>query len=436
MQRAALALLCACACACSSSSASSSSDSVRVRVLRGGLPRPGALVVFHDANGAVIETQEVPNTGTVTSTSGAAEVTVAVPIDERQAILVTYFDVAPNDHLVVDTKRSALAGTPPLGPAVRSIRVAAPGEVPGAKKYAVDAFGGTNACSGFADGWTDVRIDLAEGCFDGPRTNLLARAFAETGSPKALRYAPAKKVTLQAPGATPYAIPGPWLDPMQISVRVENAPAGLPLPVLSLLGIIENKEVGIAEQGEPGTTTFEVPPAFYDEHVVTVRGGLAGLGSRYQVLDRATVAKDVRLDLAGLATIGVNLDLADPVRPVARISGAQGTVGGSVAFAWDGFPKSGKWVLVARADRVEMKAPELPAELRDWLPKGTSDEVRRAVRGYVARYVTGGIYKDYTVMKRQAVFADVALLIGDELLSYAAPPKGQTRMSLFEGEPK
>lgn len=337
--------------------------SVTVTVLGNDGPRSGVLVVFHDANGAVLETKTTAADGKATSTGATPAMASALLSHSGQRDIVTWTELEAGDELAVNdfdffTDRGGY-------------EVSLPALFDGAAYY--DARVGD--CASGTPRWTGTEaksVPLRTGCVRA-QNGVLVDAFDENDN--VIAHAFAKNVAL--PGATPLAVPvGNFVAPTDIVVAETNIPAEASnyAEVTQIVGGVGYETFGGASDGFP--KTFQTATGFADAVQAVVYTSEAGGAAR--VLGRrvappvapGTFSFDFATALP-LITGGMT-DVTDPRRPLmtwTSTSSLSAADGGFVQFMqYLGGDTQLTWTFVIPSGVTSMKAPSLPADADAWLP--------------------------------------------------------------------
>ncbi|AKU96655.1 hypothetical protein AKJ09_03319 [Labilithrix luteola] len=344
-----------------------------VTVMRGNGPAANVEIVFHDAAGAVISTAKTDAAGKVVNTGPVPAQVSALLGGSSNRRIHTWTDVADHDQLFVNDTFSA------DGDDVTGIyNVTLPGRFQSAVSYKLFA----GPCLGAIESDTApqpydlyVRLNCQR-----PQMSVLARAYDQGNNQYGFAFK--KGIAPILDGTTVPVTLGNWAAGTKLDFSVTNTPTdvsihGNVLEIADGLGFFAGENVLVAN-GQ--TTPVEVAKGFADAHQFT--GTLSNWESRRSITKRVpstttAASLDFATVLPEISQVGV--DGAEPLRPTVTWSAAGplgGTDGGGVILWFtDARESMTTWTFTVSPGATSVKAPAMPADAADWLPRagtGTS----------------------------------------------------------------
>lgn len=326
-------------------------------VVRGGAgPVAGVRVVFHGADGAVVETMLTGADGKATSTGDTTPaMATALLVQGTTHHVVTWTDLEGGDELAVRD----IAGQDPVG----SYTVTTP-TLDGATEF----FAAIGTCRESLPGATVIYPE----CSVGAPFNVLARANGATG---VLGFAFLKNAPPPAQAGTAVTV-GAWATPRTVTVSATGAGTE------TIRSRFFQVAGGLAydEQDEflnETTQSFEYASAdaFPDALQATI--ALGGFDSvRLQTRRAPANATAITFAFGDFLPeiTAPTFDAATPARPKLSWTGdTAATTGGIAHFGYDGAEDGFfDWTFVVKAGTTSVQAPALPAEAAAWVPPPTT----------------------------------------------------------------
>jgi hypothetical protein len=252
-----------------------------------GLPGVGplanAVVLFHDASGAVLERVLTGANGKASSTGTTPAMVTALFVNGARHELVTWGGVMAGDQLVV-------RGYQP-SPSVGSYDVTMPAHPNAASIDHYEAR--TDGCSNTAN-TSPIAVGIRAECLHGAQSSVLATAFGVGGNVLGFSF----KKTNAAPngGAAVAVTTNAWQDGTPFTLDVTNAPASNARARLAQLS------EGAAFQAErpiaSGEATFALAPSFAGALQASVYEDGALAGSSRSVTKHFAVAASSTIDFS------------------------------------------------------------------------------------------------------------------------------------------
>jgi len=363
-----------------------SGTGVTVNVKVFAKPVVDAVVLFHDAAGAITSQHKTDASGKVTAAAAPAQVTVlAEGAALNQAMmLVTYTQVAEGDVLNVDlrpgdtslTDVGQVSAVVPANALVDSHRMAV-------THRCMNSFGPIVG--------TPVQVGVSEDCL-GPSNALLVEG--RNTSNEAIAFAWAKAVPAPGLGQTTSATLGPWSTSTLFALKATNAPTegytdGLVF-VLADGAPFDMRSVPLGAVGvtDPSGRTFYTPPAAFGTSVQALAftqhaSGVGAVGT-HGVLRRepfgtgAGTTFDLSQALPRILTAtagGSDTGFTASWTSAAPLTGSDG---GRVKLQWYKQVNPDEvvfydWTFVVPPTATSLTSPKLPADVGDISP---TEEVR------------------------------------------------------------
>lgn len=330
-----------------------------VSVTVSGTLLDGVNVIFHDANGLVLDKSQTGVDGKASSSAAGIAMVTALQARDTVRHAVTWTNVVPGDNLTL----TELPSTAPAG----TYTVTVPQLLGNREGY--DVYSG--ACSsGIApNAGTSPVVTLSSfRCIGASPTAILASALlATTGATNFLFT----KTGSAAPfGGTNVAatLTGAWTAPSTTTLSVTNNTAAATLR--TSVGEIANGLIfapTLSQSITTETASFAYPAGFADALLAQVITGTGG--SARQIATRYAAGPTVSFDYAQLlGTItGSTLDASNATRPVVTWGGdsTANTDGGLVTFAFavpGDETNTYSWTFVVAPGATAITAPALPAD--------------------------------------------------------------------------
>lgn len=331
------------------------SVSVTVDDSRG--PKAGVRIVFHDANGAVIETKLTGADGKATHTGPTPSMASALLAAGQQPHIVTWTGVEDGDELHVrDEDTEEMIG-------IYQVTFSS-FEDSGANQYFVASPCGTNMSYG-----TATELPLYRRCA-GSQNAVLATGRRFSGNVTGHSFK--KGNATVSDGGTGAITLGDWKAPSTLMVNVENDPADGSFDA-RLLEVADG--AGFASRlrtAEGSHFTFSIATGFADAYQASIAATDA-TDSLRTIAKRFAPSASVTLDYAGLlpSIDDASLDTSNPRRPVVSwtAGSSAGTDGGLVQLSFLGSQNTFRyWTLIVPPGSNTVTAPEMPAEADSFLP--------------------------------------------------------------------
>lgn len=385
----------------------------------------GAVVVFHDAEGAVLDVQRTASDGRATSRSAAKQVTVALPTLSREPLeLTTFMGVEGGDELTLATLAT---GVPPPVVPIAHINVTVPSLGPGASYDVRVARADLEALRAelSSDRHDGIGLDVFAGELDADGAlSIVARG----STPQASAYIGARHVRLTDAMGPVFDLQGPWRAPDIVKVSVPPAPIPARaddtwVDVTALVGehpALLLAKFRVTEQTSP-LSEYAIPSGFADDVLVRTEASTSRMpidpdhDPSWSVFERASADTGFTVGLTDLPAVSAAVDVTDPKRPVLSWSAAHAGIVGARAIIHRGTSAGGEWTIVLPPGRREARAPELPVDLAAQLPSLWSVDSPPFVELEVA---DGDAVPDFASYKRLGISNGVRI-----------PPKGRLRLS-------
>ena len=321
-------------------------------------PKAGVRVVFHDANGAVIETKLTGADGKATHSGPTPSMASALLAAGRQPHIVTWTGVEDGDDLHVrDEDTEEMAG-------IYQVTFSSFSDSGATNQYFVASPCGTNMSYG-----TATELPLYRHCA-GPQNAVLAtgRTFSGTVTGHSFK----KGNAAVTDGGTGAITLGDWKAPSTLMLNVKNDPADGSFDA-RLLEVADG--AGFASRlrySEGSLFTFSIATGFADAYQASIAATDA-TDSRRTIAKRFAPSTSVELDYAGLlpAIDEASLDTSNPRRPVVSwtAGSSAGTDGGMVQLSFLGSQNTFHyWTFIVPPGSNAVTAPEMPAEADSFLP--------------------------------------------------------------------
>lgn len=401
---------------------------VTVTVTRRSGPAADVLVVFHDADGAVLGTAKTDATGKATSsTTIPAQVSVLLGGASSGRLVHTWTGVEAGDDLVVKDPFPTTEE-----PGVYGFHLF--GTYEGADSYGLTV----GPCTGI---WSSPSNEQAlplnawENCLGTP-TAVLASALVDfdISAPKAFAF---KKDIGVPAGSDALSVSLPdWQAPASTTLTLTNRPTDIGV-LVSLGDIVGGVRFETARQwaSEADTATLDYPTGFGDAHQFAATFGRGTSNNVF--LKRSAAATAASLDLAtALPTIEtLTFDTTDTKRPTltwtASSSLASSDGGeGFINFYGENESTFG-WSFVVAPGATSIRVPQFPAEAAAWLPFGEDGgELPRGVSPPSLAFVESDLHASYAEFRH-----DGATLIpygaSDFVTQVVLPKDGTLRLTSY-----
>ncbi|MBX3211096.1 MAG: hypothetical protein KF850_03615 [Labilithrix sp.] len=337
---------------------------VSVTVFGKAGPEADVRVVFHDANGAVLETKLTGADGKATRSAGAIPAMASALLSQDGSRrIVTWTGVEDGDQLAVHDVDSTFQES-----MVGAFAVTFPGPFSdaGATSYEARA----SDCYNYTEGQSTT-INLLSYCVSGAKSSVLVQA--RNGAGDLVGHSFSKGNTVPTDGGTVAVATGAWRVPASVSLSL----AGLPsdtygemdlLEIADGYGYLAGATEGLETQAIFATaSTFadalQASASFYDEE---------GPGKRVlakRVAPTAAIALDAAELLPPITSSAVSG--TDARRPVLRWTSSS-TAGADGGLVRTGFftPDDAyvAWTFVVPPGSTSVTAPAMPAEAESFLP--------------------------------------------------------------------
>jgi hypothetical protein len=327
-------------------------------------------VVFHDANGAVLETKKTGADGKATSAVNPAIAMATVVFDtgaSRREIL-TWTGVQGGDVLPV---------VAPVANTIAEFQITIPGgaftDAGGPTSNYYVKVGGCETYRGFLDG-QPVSVYVEPSCYRGMGAVLVAGANAND---TIVAHALKKPVAAVADGGVVPVTTDAWkFPPADVTVSVTNTTDASGRiwfqQIANQTAFVESRNMGQAFDAQ-----FKAAAGFADGYNAAVSYTSGFQASRVigkRVAPTGTITLDASPAQLPPALTAATLNAAAPRRPVMSWTGNMGPMkGGLVRIGWfDGSTESTtRWSIVVPANNAPtgtVTAPALPADLDALLP--------------------------------------------------------------------
>ena len=349
--------------------AAQASGGFRLSVESVGQPVAGRTVLFHAADGAILEQQVTDAAGSAYRESAPAMATVLVMREPyayaHQVQLLTFLATKAGDHIVVTVEENDDAQTQTLFNAVLVTPLpSATGSV---------AISSSNGCVG---GYASIQVLPAiaitrySDCQLPAQANPLLAVATDNELFATRAYALAQNVTLPANGPVPLPF-GPWLTPNTVSLSMLGAPpSGVEFVSPELSMVLGGQRFQVEAQND----TFSLDPAQFP----VLPEGVSGLEvtANYYALDgnvslmrSSPVQAELTLDFDDVPPDFPQPSVSEngsPLRPTfERAPGASQDQLDAVyvVAAWNSESGQARWGFVGPTSATSFRAPVLPAEL-------------------------------------------------------------------------
>ncbi|MCW5833324.1 MAG: hypothetical protein KIS78_13060 [Labilithrix sp.] len=398
--------------------------SVSVTVVGEAGPEAGVRVVFHGADGAVLETKLTGADGKATRSDGATPAMASALLSKpghRQ--IVTWTGVEEGDQLVV---RDAEWNEERF---IGELTVTLPGPFSdaGATNYEVRA----GNCQGYTEGQT-VTFNLLSYCYGEAKGSVLVRA--RDGEGDLVGHSFSKGNALPTDGGAVAVATGAWRVPTSVSLSVTGVPAGVfgERELLEVAGG-HGYRAGYAE-GLEGQATFATATSFADALQANAFLYANGSGKR-AIAKRVAPAAAITLDATQLLPPITSAEVSgtDARRPVLRwtTDGAAAADGGLVRTHFYAPDETySVWTFVVPPGSESVTAPAMPAEAESFLPEA-GDAGPVAFGSPTIVFIEADTLPSYTAFRRlQGSIADAELPFAGYSLP-ALPANGTYSASSF-----
>jgi hypothetical protein len=400
-------------------------------------PEAGVVVVWHDANGAVLSTTTTDATGKAVSTGATpamASALLGTELGDTQ--VVTWTGVAAGDILRTNDITGNNAGT------VSTYSVTVPAPAPNVTG-AVDWTARTGACSSttsqnFAN---PVDVALSPECATSPGA-VLAYSHDDTFT-TINGFSYMKNLFPVMDGGTVNATTGAWAPPATANLNVANLPANQ-----SVQGFLSEiaSSVSFRNQDAPYVdstslpATFNIATGFADAMQFGIRYTPSGgnFAAELVIGKRAAPSTSLAVDFAdALPTLtDASVDSTDGVRPTISWTSASpltGTDGGSASVTWyvSGTEATHGWTVIVGPSATNVRLPALPTAAAAWAPPDpdaaiTSFDSPRVI------FAESDLLPSYKELRAIAGFViPLANFTGDPLTAAALPTNGKLRLTSY-----
>jgi hypothetical protein len=326
-------------------------------------PVADALVVFHDASGAVSEVKRTGTDGKIASGDAIPQMVSVLVAKGLEHAIFTWVGVQNGDHLVV---REPNANAP-----VGSYDVSFSSTVPVDAGVTPSFKAETGRCTS-TGGASPIRVPLFTDCLQASNSVLVSAR--KDGTPFAFSFL--KGVAPPAKLQTAAVTAGSWSVPSTVNVTLRNAPDGRARAMrLSQLSEGAAFESGFSPIGESVSFGFATGFAEALQANLFVDGPTTGVWRG--LAKRVTPGSPIELDFVNALP-----ELANPAvsgtdvrRPIFSWAGAPADAsGGIVRVVFTGpRPEEGyTWSFIVPPGQNTLTAPAMPAEAESFLPKSTS----------------------------------------------------------------
>jgi hypothetical protein len=401
-------------------------------------PEAGVVVVWHDANGAVLSTTTTDATGKAVSTGATPAMASALLGSEQgDTQVVTWTGVAAGDILRTNDITGNNTGS------VSSYSVTVPAPAPNVTG-AVDWTARTGECySGTANDFGVAQdVALYPDCATSPGA-VLAYSHDDTFT-TINGFSFMKNLFPVTDGGTVNATTGAWAPPATANLTVANLPAGQ--PVQGFLAEIASS-VSFRNQDGPNVDSTTLPATF---HIATGFADAMQFGIRYTptsasfastlvIGKRTAPSTSLAVDFAdALPTLtDATLDSTDGVRPTLSWTSASpltGTDGGSASITWyvSGTEANHGWTVIVGPNATNARLPALPTTAAAWAPPDpdagiTTFDAPRVI------FAESDLLPSYKELRAIAGFViPLATFTGDPLTSAALPTNGKLRLTEYQ----
>ncbi len=374
--------------------------SVSVTVTGGAGPKAGVRVVFHDANGAVMETKLTGNDGKATHTGATPSMVSALVVNGRDHQIVTWTGVELGD----DLQLGATGSEESLG----MYSVTFSGQPDGASIIDVEGPCGSNFSYG-----TATELPMYGYC---SRAQNAVLATARTYSGKILGHAFKKGNAAISDGGTGSIVVGDWTEPSSLALSVDNVPVDTSynadlLEVADGAGFRNTR----AEWGD-FSVTYPTATGFAEAYQASVMFG--GSGAERAITKRMAPGPKVSFDYDDLLPRieDATVVTTDPRRPVASwttSASTAGTDGGLVRLSFSGPDDSGTyaWTFVVPPGATTVTAPAMPVEAESFLPPAVDSGVEASFGVPKVLLLEADVLSGYAAFRRQQ-----GALLGSDLM--------------------
>ncbi|MBX3220267.1 MAG: hypothetical protein KF795_07080 [Labilithrix sp.] len=402
-------------------SAPDASTAVTIRIDGRGGPKANVRVVFHDADGAVLETKLTGSDGKAASTGPIpAMASALLESADGQRHIVTWTGVESGDELLLrDLDRSAALG---------DLQVTLPGPFDGALGY--DLVSGQ--CATFTSD-PNGTVPLYPYCVRGAQASVLGRA--KDGEGRAIAHSFKKANAVPSDAGVVDITTGAWAAPTSVTATVTNLPSGANADVdiveIADGQVFSSRGAQIIDNAA-NSAVFDTAAGFADALQATTTLGSGG-GSARLVARRAAPSAAISIDASKALPSITNgtVAIASPHRP--RFSWTASTEeadGGVVRTLFEGSGASHRWSFVVPPGAVTVTAPAMPPEAASFLP--TDDETIRAPD---IVFIEAEALSSYAAFRReQGAFVDLTMSIAGFRLP-AMPVDGVYRATTWTSAP-
>lgn len=372
--------------------------SVTVSVTGRAGPKANVRVVFHDANGAVLETKLTDATGKVKS-SGAVLPAMASALlgGDYQRHIVTWTALENGDDLAVRDPDGDNESDEMLGQ--YDVTMPGPFDNEGTSRYDVHASG----CYGIAEG-TSANIWLYPYCVRGDKSSVLIRALDPDN--EIVGHSFKKGIAVPTDGGTTPVATSQWLASSTVTVTAANVPQDRSTNV-DLLEIVDGH--GYADgfshtvNSETNSATFRTANGFAEAlqagiYLFSNGGGNQIIAKR--VAPGPTIALDAAQALPPITGGDVSGTNARRPKITWTSSSTAGSDGGIVRIRAYGEP-SYSWTFVVPPGSTSITAPAMPTEADGHLPPLTDAGAEDVFDPPEITFIEADVLPSYTQFRRQ-----------------------------------
>ena len=370
--------------------APSGSPSVTVTVTGRTGPKADVRVVFHDANGAVLETKLTDASGKATSTGTLPSMASALLGTSGQRQIVTWTGLEDGDDLAV--REPEIFAEVMVG----EYEVTIPSRIDDmAARYDVHVSG----CSNGLGRGTSATVALWDTCVSGDKSAVLVRAYDGDTQPVSHSFKKANPVPTD--GGTVAVLTGPWMPATPVTITATNTPEGASFHA-QLLAIADG--YGYEHGFDPladGSVTFFTADGFAEALQSSIM--LSSGSGRRVIAKRVAPGPAISFDAAQLLPEieGMDIGGTDARRPVISwtASSTAGTDGGIVRVFFSGQDGGNAWTFVVPPGATSVTAPAMPPEAESFLP--ASDAGPNAFWRQEATFIEADVIPSYKAFRNQ-----------------------------------
>ena len=374
---------------------------VTISVTGRGGPKANVRVVFHAANGAVLETKLTDATGKAKS-SGTTLPAMASALlgNTYQRHIVTWTAIEDGDVLAVrdpdqgDGETESMLGR-------YDVTMPAPFDDAGTSRYDIHAAD----CYGFSQA-TTATIDLYPSCVRGDKSSVLVRALDPDNN--IVGHAYKKSLAVPTDGGTVPVATGQWANAGTVTVSATNVTGS---PSVELLEIADGHGYtdGYSHSldSETHTETFPTATGFAEALQASIH--LFSNNGRQTIARRVAPTATITFDgsLALPPIISASVSGTDARRPALTWTSPStaGTDGGIVRIHVWGEPRY-TWTFVVPPGSTSVNAPAMPPEADSYLPPVTDAGAEDTFDPPEVTFIEADVLPSYAAFRQQqGVFA-------------------------------